>query len=257
MNLQQRINRMLEKKDDPMAWFWAAVITGHDCICEEGLFCEQERFDIIRRFVEDAAVTVNPTDDGNVLSAVSDCLERILKNKGYPENAMPGALSQIRSLFLEERIRNTEDMGETEESGEDIITPGIYDLHCLELAYLFADISVSGAERDFLASIQIESDTENVRSSMFFAEQILAEPGSGKIRTPNLSGERAYNRIRRPEMLLWMYTVLGEDQNLIRVINEKKREGSPAARCAAFRKEIPFSRVFDLAYEFFFEEAED
>lgn len=261
MNLQQRVNRMLEKIDRPMAWFWAAVITGHECVCEDDLYTDRECFDIIREFTETATETIDASDDATVLTETENCLKTVLSAHQYPEERMEDACTRIRSLFLEERVQNIEDEAGSDETEDgDIITPGIYDLHNLELAYLFADMPRRKEDDAFFERLGISGDAEQIRATVRFAEQILPENGAGKPRCPNLSGEIAYGRIRRPESLLWMLTVLGEDRKVILELYRKIHEGgpaSPAERCAAIRKAVPFARIYDLAYEFFFEEAEE
>lgn len=66
--------------------------------------------------------------------------------------------------------------------------------------------------------------------------------------TPSISSKRFYNRFQCAAGLLWLAEALGENTDVLKkaVIAINQAGNRTASRCAAFRKVVPWTRLYEL-----------
>lgn len=76
-------------------------------------------------------------------------------------------------------------------------------------------------------------------------------PGAYGRKNPSTSGKHFYNHFRCAPGLLWLAEALGETEATLRCgVSRIEAAGrNPSSQCAAFRAEVPWSRIVDLVAE--------
>lgn len=182
----------------------------------------------------------------------------LLKEFDYPKADMEQAVYNMLVEFYMGRIRVCEDTAEYEAYDGKIPEVKDDDIDTVDFAMLLAQVPWQPEKKEWLDRLGINYDYNQYLSVTWFASQITLGSGHYSRRVPNHSAKTTYNRLLNPYALLWVASVLGEDDELIELILQSvKLEKTAPEQSKLVRDNIPFSRIAEMANAFMDEPTEN
>lgn len=252
---EARVDEMLGKMEQQgyeFAFYFGKMIAQHSCIDNE-MYTDEEALDIIRDFVIETNSNFVNNDYEVWLHTVRNCFARVVCKHHYPEELMDEAKIEMDAYTCLRRIDTNEEIFDEEaESGrynpDDIKPLADDDMDTMDLATIFATIPYDCENEDFCDELGFSYDYEHHHMSQWFSTQITLGQGNYSRKVPNFSGRTTYNHLLDPNGFLWIATVMGIHEDLIRKAHhEMQAVKTFSAKCGIIRKIIPFDMILDQA----------
>lgn len=223
---------------------------------------DDETFVVYAKDAADAANRVRY--DADYLTFFNSVVEEyrgLLEKYHYPEELMEESVYIMTVSFLEGRVVVFRQVSINEGGAEEIPEMPEGDIDNYTMAMIFANLPPQPEIAAYLKKINVNFDYDHLHMVTWFSAQMNHGKGNYSRTEHNFSAKTTYNRLLNPYSLMWIAAALGEEREVVeKAAAEAEKVRSFASKCGAVRKEIPFSRILELAdamYDELFPETEE
>ncbi len=166
------------------------------------------------------------------------------ERQDYPVSNLETAVKSFITAFLSQFIDDNLAIWRFEHPDMQYPTPEEGDIDNLFLSRFFAVRPTDPQNVEFLESIGVEYDREQLKMCCIFSEQITFEVGDDLRDRANYSARITYNELEDPDSLIWIGCVMGVERDLLKkAAGARDTQMDAHAICDAIRKLIPFDRI--------------